>query len=104
MGIMPVADDFKEFLRLLNWERVRYLLVGGYADELPFFDDGRPWNRPRSGRVERREGSPRDRWSKHIADEHARANDVRGEGSSTGDDVQPYRGRRRARGGAPAPR
>jgi hypothetical protein len=28
---LQLADDFKEFLRLLNSEKIEYLLVGGYA-------------------------------------------------------------------------
>lgn len=29
--VLQLADDFKEFLRLLNAHRVRYLLIGGFA-------------------------------------------------------------------------
>jgi len=28
---LPLPEDFKEFLRLLNKNRVKYLLIGGYA-------------------------------------------------------------------------
>lgn len=28
---LPLPQDFKEFLRLLNSERIEYLIVGGYA-------------------------------------------------------------------------
>lgn len=28
---LPLPPDFKEFLQLLNSERVEYLIVGGYA-------------------------------------------------------------------------
>jgi len=31
MEKLPLPPDFKDFLRLLNSERVEYLLVGGYA-------------------------------------------------------------------------
>jgi hypothetical protein len=31
MGMMHVPPDFKEFLKLLNFHHVEYLLVGGYA-------------------------------------------------------------------------
>ena len=31
MGTIPLAPDFREFLRLLNSHGVEYLLVGGYA-------------------------------------------------------------------------
>src|SRR5580700_3066089 len=31
MAIPRLADDFKEFLRLLNSNGVEYLLIGGYA-------------------------------------------------------------------------
>ena len=31
MATIPLAPDFKEFLRLLNARHVKYLLVGGYA-------------------------------------------------------------------------
>ncbi len=31
MGTIELHPDFKEFLRLLNSNRVRYLIVGGYA-------------------------------------------------------------------------
>jgi hypothetical protein len=31
MGILRLADDFKEFLKLLNSNGVEYLLIGGYA-------------------------------------------------------------------------
>ena len=31
MDAPPLTPDFKEFLRLLNANRVDYLLVGGYA-------------------------------------------------------------------------
>ena len=31
MAIPQLADDFSEFLRLLNFHKVKYLLVGGYA-------------------------------------------------------------------------
>lgn len=31
MDSISLADDFKEFLRLLNSEDVEYLVVGGYA-------------------------------------------------------------------------
>jgi hypothetical protein len=34
MATLAVPDDFKEFLKLLNAGRVRYLLVGGYAVNL----------------------------------------------------------------------
>jgi hypothetical protein len=28
---LPLPQDFKEFLRLLNSEQIEYLIVGGYA-------------------------------------------------------------------------
>ena len=28
---LPLPPDFKEFLRLLNSEKIEYLVVGGYA-------------------------------------------------------------------------
>ena len=31
MGTIPLPSDFSEFLKLLNKNEVRYLLVGGYA-------------------------------------------------------------------------
>jgi hypothetical protein len=31
MGLVELHPDFKDFLRLLNSHRVKYLLVGGYA-------------------------------------------------------------------------
>jgi hypothetical protein len=31
MENLRLPPDFKDFLRLLNWEKVEYLLVGGYA-------------------------------------------------------------------------
>jgi hypothetical protein len=31
MATIPLHSDFKEFLRLLNSNRVEYLLMGGYA-------------------------------------------------------------------------
>jgi predicted nucleotidyltransferase len=37
---MPLAPDFKEFLSLLNSEKVEYLLVGGYA--VSFYGYPRP--------------------------------------------------------------
>ncbi len=34
MGKMQLPPDFKEFLELLNSEKVEYLLVGGYAMDI----------------------------------------------------------------------
>jgi len=31
MATIPIPNDFKEFLKLLNVHEVRYLLIGGYA-------------------------------------------------------------------------
>ncbi len=31
MGMIRLSPDFKEFLKLLNENKVRYLLIGGYA-------------------------------------------------------------------------
>jgi hypothetical protein len=31
MATIPIPQDFKEFLRLLNARSVEYLVVGGYA-------------------------------------------------------------------------
>lgn len=31
MATIPISNDFKEFLKLLNVHEVRYLLIGGYA-------------------------------------------------------------------------
>jgi hypothetical protein len=31
MATIPIPNDFKEFLKLLNVHKVRYLLIGGYA-------------------------------------------------------------------------
>ena len=31
MDTIPIPNDFKEFLKLLNERKVKYLLVGGYA-------------------------------------------------------------------------
>ena len=31
MGTIPLPSDFSEFLKLLNKNEVRYLLVGAYA-------------------------------------------------------------------------
>ena len=31
MVTIPIPNDFKEFLKLLNVHKVRYLLIGGYA-------------------------------------------------------------------------
>lgn len=31
MDTIPLPSDFKEFLRLLNFHKVEYLLIGGYA-------------------------------------------------------------------------
>ena len=32
MAKIKLTQDFKEFLSLLNSERIEYLLIGGYAD------------------------------------------------------------------------
>ena len=31
MAMIQIPPDFKEFLRLLNFHQVEYLLIGGYA-------------------------------------------------------------------------
>mgnify|MGYP003501368860 FL=1 len=52
-----LTDDFKEFLRLLNANRVEYLLVGGYAVGLHGYPratiDIDLWVRATSGNADR---------------------------------------------------
>jgi len=52
-----LTDDFKEFLRLLNANRVEYLLVGGYAVGLHGYPratiDMDLWVRATSGNADR---------------------------------------------------